>query len=105
RDIAMQEVDGGEVAARTRLRTERRCPFLPPLITSLLFAASSNENVGAPPQWDTGKPPACAMAAKQKRNDLWSMKKLRLLSLVGITSIALTYAAWAEPHGGGGGGF
>src|ERR1700745_4265014 len=33
------------------------------------------------------------------------MKKLRLLSLVGITSIALTYAAWAEPHGGGGGGF
>src|SRR5438552_15142824 len=34
-----------------------------------------------------------------------SMKKLRLLSLVSITSIALTYAAWAGPHGGGGGGF
>jgi hypothetical protein len=33
------------------------------------------------------------------------MKKLRLLSLVGITSIALTHAAWAGPHGGGGGGF
>src|SRR6266403_2267048 len=33
------------------------------------------------------------------------MKKLRLLSLVGITSIALTSAAWAGPHGGGGGGF
>src|SRR5580765_7708204 len=33
------------------------------------------------------------------------MKKLRLLSLVGITSMALTYAAWAGPHGGGGGGF
>src|SRR6266853_4263499 len=33
------------------------------------------------------------------------MKKLRLLSLVGITSIALTHAVWAGPHGGGGGGF
>src|SRR5437868_2668950 len=32
------------------------------------------------------------------------MKKLRLLSLVGITSIALTHAGWAGPHGGGGGG-
>src|SRR6266446_9561686 len=31
------------------------------------------------------------------------MKKLRLLSLVGITSIALSHAAWAGPHGGGGG--
>ena len=30
------------------------------------------------------------------------MKKLRLLSLVGVTSIALTHAAWAGPHGGGG---
>jgi len=45
------------------------------------------------------------MAAKRNRNDLWSMKKLRLLSLVGITSIALTHAAWAGPQGGGGGGF
>src|SRR5438309_11003246 len=37
------------------------------------------------------------------------MKKLRLLSLVGITSIALAHAGWAGPHGGfrggGGGGF
>src|SRR6267378_1332771 len=32
------------------------------------------------------------------------MKKLRLLSLVGITSIALTHAGWAAGHGGGGGG-
>jgi hypothetical protein len=39
------------------------------------------------------------------RDDLWSMKNLRLLSLVGTTSIALTHAAWAGPHGGGGGGF
>src|SRR6266496_3095003 len=33
------------------------------------------------------------------------MKKLRLLSLVGITSIALANAGWAAGHGGGGGGF
>src|SRR6266436_7027778 len=32
------------------------------------------------------------------------MKKLKLLSLVGITSIALAHAGWAGPHGGGGGG-
>jgi hypothetical protein len=31
------------------------------------------------------------------------MKKLRLLGLVGITSIALAQAGWAAPHGGGGG--
>jgi hypothetical protein len=33
------------------------------------------------------------------------MKKLRLVSLVGITSIALARSGWAAPHGGGGGGF
>src|SRR6266571_2105000 len=33
------------------------------------------------------------------------MKKLRLLSLIGITSIALAHAGWAAGHGGGGGGF
>jgi hypothetical protein len=33
------------------------------------------------------------------------MKKLRLLSLVGITSIALAHAGLAAGHGGGGGGF
>ena len=33
------------------------------------------------------------------------MKKFRLLSLVGIISIALTHAGWADGHGGGGGGF
>src|SRR6266496_887318 len=31
------------------------------------------------------------------------MKKLTLLSLVGITSIALAHAGWAAGHGGGGG--
>jgi Putative peptidoglycan binding domain len=45
------------------------------------------------------------MAAKRKHNDLWSMKKLKLLSLIGITSIALANAGWAAGHGGGGGGF
>src|SRR6266404_511050 len=35
----------------------------------------------------------------------WNMKKLKLLSLVGITSIALANAGWAAGHGGGGGGF
>src|SRR5438477_13136458 len=33
------------------------------------------------------------------------MKKLRLISLVGITSIALLHTGWAQPHGAGGGGF
>src|SRR6266700_3967173 len=33
------------------------------------------------------------------------MKKLTLLSLVGITSIALAHAGWAAGHGGGGGGY
>src|SRR5947209_5144076 len=32
------------------------------------------------------------------------MKKLRLLSLVGITSIGLAHAGWAAGHRGGGGG-
>src|SRR5437870_13644438 len=35
----------------------------------------------------------------------WNMKKLKLLSLVGITSIALANTGWATGHGGGGGGF
>ena len=53
----------------------------------------------------TAKSHRCAMAAKPKSNDLSSMKRLRLLSLVGITSIALAHAGWAAGHGGGGGGF
>src|SRR5260370_11705837 len=60
---------------------------------------------GSSPARDTRKSPACVMAAKRKRNDLWSMKKLKLLSLIGITSIALANAGWAAGHGGGGGGF
>src|SRR4051812_47594706 len=34
----------------------------------------------------------------------WNMKNLRLVSLVGITSLALLHTGWAAPHGGGGGG-
>ncbi|HEY8649400.1 MAG TPA: peptidoglycan-binding domain-containing protein [Chthoniobacterales bacterium] len=45
------------------------------------------------------------MATKRKSNDLWNMKNVTLLSLVGITSIALTHAGWAAGYGGGGGGF
>jgi hypothetical protein len=45
------------------------------------------------------------MAGKWKSNDFWNMKTFRLLSLVGITSIALAHAGWAGGHGGGGGGF
>src|SRR5438034_6965682 len=32
------------------------------------------------------------------------MKKFKLLSLIGITSLALAHAGWAAGHGGGGGG-
>ena len=45
------------------------------------------------------------MARKPHTDDLLSMKKLTLLSLVGIISIALAHAGWAAGHGGGGGGF
>jgi len=44
----MHEVDGGEAAARIEFDpTSHGTPlsFLPPLITSFLFAASSNEKV------------------------------------------------------------
>src|SRR5262245_9928352 len=34
----------------------------------------------------------------------WNMKNFKLLSLVGMTSIALANAGWAAGHGGGGGG-
>jgi hypothetical protein len=69
----MHEVDGGEVAARIEFDPASHgtpLSFLPPLITSFPFATSSNEKVGAPPLWDTRKSPACALAAKRKRNDL-----------------------------------
>src|SRR6266576_2086452 len=33
----------------------------------------------------------------------WNVKRLKLLSLVGITSMALANAGWAAGHGGGGG--
>jgi len=69
------------------------------------MALTRKREYGASPARDIRKSPACVMAAKRKRNDLWSMKKLKLLSLIGITSIALANAGWAAGHGGGGGGF
>src|SRR5882672_2105614 len=69
------------------------------------MALTRKREYGASPARDIRKSPACVMAAKRKRNDLWSMKKLKLLSLIGITSIALVHAGWAAGHGGGGGGF
>src|SRR5437868_8695030 len=67
------------------------------------MALTRKREYGASPARDIRKSPACVMAGKRKRNDLWSMKKLKLLSLVGITSIALANAGWAAGHGGGGG--
>jgi hypothetical protein len=69
------------------------------------MALTRKREYGASPARDIRKSPACVMAAKRKHNDLWSMKKLKLLSLIGITSIALANAGWAAGHGGGGGGF
>jgi len=40
-----------------------------------------------------------------KESRSWGMKKLNLLSLIGITSVALVHAGLAAGHGGGGGGF
>src|SRR2546422_10211557 len=45
------------------------------------------------------------MATKRIGCELYGMKKIKLFSLVGITSIALANAGWAADHGGGGGGF
>ena len=53
----------------------------------------------------TAKSRGCTVGAKRKSNDVWDMKKFTLLSLVGITSIALAHAGLAAGHGGGGGGF
>jgi hypothetical protein len=56
----MHEVDGGEVAAWIEFDpTSHGTPlsFLPPLITSFLFATSSNEKVGAPPCGILENPP------------------------------------------------
>ena len=43
------------------------------------------------------------MAAKPIGHELYSMKKINLLSLVSIALVGLTQPVWAGPHGGGGG--
>jgi hypothetical protein len=40
-----------------------------------------------------------------EKSRLCCMKKFKLVSLIGITSIALAHAGWAAGHNGGGGGF
>src|SRR5229473_327953 len=52
----------------------------------------------------TTKSRGCAMDSKPKSKDLLTMKKFKLLTLVGITSIALITAGSAVARGGGGGG-
>jgi len=43
------------------------------------------------------------MATKRIGSEIYSMKKNKLLTLIGTTLVALSPAAWAAPHGGGGG--
>jgi Putative peptidoglycan binding domain len=62
--------------------------------------AGAKGNSSAAPQ-----NPADAQWPRNGESRSWNMKKLKLLSLVGITSIALANAGWAAGHGGGGGGF
>src|SRR4029078_2650912 len=70
----------------------------------ILFFTRDGDFAMAPrPERGTRRSPTCAMARKPKSNDVYSMKKLRLLSLVGITSFALAHAGLAAGHGGGGG--
>src|SRR5438874_11930067 len=52
----------------------------------------------------TTKSRGCAMDSKPKSKDLLTMKKFKLLTLVGITSIALASTGSAVARGGGGGG-
>jgi hypothetical protein len=51
------------------------------------------------------KTPRTRNGRETEESRSWDMKKLKLLSLVGITSIALANAGWAAGHGDGGGGF
>src|SRR4029077_15486483 len=51
------------------------------------------------------KTPRTRNGREKEEARCWNMKKLKLLSLVGITSIALADAGWAAGHGGGGGRF
>src|SRR5256884_5275315 len=51
------------------------------------------------------KTPRTRNGRETEESRCWNMKRLKLLSLVGITSMALANAGWAAGHGGGGGGF
>src|SRR5437870_5251824 len=49
------------------------------------------------------KTPRTRNGRETEESRCWNMKRLKLLSLVGITSMALANAGWAAGHGGGGG--
>jgi len=51
------------------------------------------------------KTPRTRNGRETEESRCWNMKRLKLLSLVGITSMALANAGWAAGRGGGGGGF
>src|SRR5436190_2744375 len=51
------------------------------------------------------KTPRTRNGRETEESRCWNMKRLKLLTLVGITSMALANAGWAAGHGGGGGGF
>ena len=51
------------------------------------------------------KTPRTRNGRETEESRCWNMKRLKLLGLVGITSMALANAGWAAGHGGGGGGF
>ena len=70
---------------------------------SACFARSSCAE-HLPPRRDR-KIPRTRNGRETEESRSWNMKKLNLLSLIGITSIALANAGWAAGHGGGGGGF
>src|SRR5713101_4396758 len=87
---------------RTLLRSVRFW-FLPKARRAIPIT-HSKEEASIPRTWHYKIPPTRNGRETEESRSL-IMKKLRVLSLVGITSIALVHAVWAAGHGGGGGGF
>jgi hypothetical protein len=108
-----------EVRHLVRLRTDssvaslnRRAgfqPVLPLTLTSKMLVGRDRLEAYLPrdralPLWRDDKISRTRHGRETEESRCWDMKKLKLLSLVGITSIALANAGWAAGHGGGGGG-
>src|SRR5438874_4459724 len=72
-------------------------------ITAATFSGSRKREI-APTLAGQRKIPPTRNGSKTEEYRSWNMKKFTLLSLVGITLIALTPAGWARGGGGGGGG-